>query len=184
MPTKQELEDELAALKAAHAALTQAQAQPDTMALITALAKSQQDMQASMQASVAGLIQAQKDMLQQIGQANAPAGPPNAGGAQNVGRNQVQAATVPKVNLSTPEALQSDFSVAKFQQWKAVWTDYANVVQLNKHDRENQLAVFRNCLSLEMRSVLTEVIGVPEHTAANPLTVEVLLTKIQDYFRS
>ena len=196
MPTKQELEDQLEASKRELEALkqTQAGALLDPMTLFATLAKSQQDSQTALTQSIAQLAQTQIDSdlrmearLNNIMQNLNPAPPGNAPGQAQVG-GQAQAparqAAVPKVNLATPQNLESDYSIAKFQQWRAIWDDYARVVQLDKQDRENQLAVFRNCLSMDMRSVLTEVIGVPNHTVANPLTVAVLLDRIQAYFRS
>ena len=88
------------------------------------------------------------------------------------------------MNLQTPPLLEPDFSIPKFQSWKNVWDDYAKVARLDRHDQEEQLAVFRNCLSLEMRAVLMEVIGLPTSSSNNPLTIKILLDRIQDYFRS
>ena len=47
----------------------------------------------------------------------------------------------------TPEILLHDFL-----GWRATWEDYATLARLNRCSRQEQLAAFRTCLSVDMRS--------------------------------
>ena len=87
-------------------------------------------------------------------------------------------------NVKPPQLLEKEATLAHFHTWKETWEDYYNMNNVDKLPREKQLATFRSFLSNGMRATLTQVIGVPEHTEDDPLTVTVLLDLIQAHFRS
>eukprot|EP00095_Tigriopus_kingsejongensis_P010912 snap_masked-scaffold5505_size4578-processed-gene-0.0 protein:Tk10912 transcript:snap_masked-scaffold5505_size4578-processed-gene-0.0-mRNA-1 annotation:"hypothetical protein DAPPUDRAFT_258391" len=92
-------------------------------------------------------------------------------------------AALPKVNAKPPPHLEVDFSLTTFDLWKSAWNDYAKVIQVHKMSCERQLSLFRSNLSLDMISLLEHVIGIPEHTNLVPLTVQVLMDRIQAHIR-
>ena len=67
--------------------------------------------------------------------------------------------------MKEPPTLQPDFSLAKFETWRKVWKDYVEVTGWVEYPREKQLGLFRNTLSMEMRSVLEHELDVKEDTA-------------------
>ena len=63
---------------------------------------------------------------------------------------------------------------------RATWKDYATLARLNRCSRQEQLAAFRTCLSVDMRSTLEHAVGIGD----NPTDVSSMLDTIQEYLRS
>ncbi len=59
-----------------------------------------------------------------------------------------------------PPKLEPETSVSKFKAWRKAWDDYARMCKLNDLPLEEQQVLLRSCLSLAMRDVLEERIGV------------------------
>ncbi len=59
-----------------------------------------------------------------------------------------------------PPKLEPETSVSKFKAWRKAWDDYAQMCKLNDLTLEEQQVLLRSCLSLAMRDVLEECIGV------------------------
>ena len=76
------------------------------------------------------------------------------------------------LNLKPPPPMEPDFTLSKFESWRAVWDDYYRIAQLDKLNLERQTSIFRSFLSLDMRSTLEHVIGVPPQSTTNPVTVQ------------
>ncbi len=77
-----------------------------------------------------------------------------------------------------PAKLLPEMSVSKFKAWRKAWDDYAHMCRVDKMQLEEQQALFRTTLSLEMRDVLEERIGVdPQHGP------EKILDEIEKFIR-
>ncbi len=77
-----------------------------------------------------------------------------------------------------PSKLLPEMSVSKFKAWRKSWDDYAHMCRVDKMALEEQQALFRTTLSLEMRDVLEERIGVdPKHGP------EEILDEIEKFIR-
>ena len=79
-----------------------------------------------------------------------------------------------------PPPLTPEISLRNFLGWRATWEDYATLARLNRCSREEQLAAFRTCLSVDMRSTLEHAVGIGD----DPTDVSSMLDTIQEYLRS
>ncbi len=68
--------------------------------------------------------------------------------------------TSSRFKLSPPEKLTPETSVAKLKAWCKAWNDYASMCKIEEMKLEEQQALFRSSLSMDMRNVLEERIGV------------------------
>ncbi len=67
-----------------------------------------------------------------------------------------------RFKVSPPSQLTPEMSVAKLKAWRKAWQDYAEMCQLEKMTLREQQALFRSTLSLDMRDILEERIGITE----------------------
>ncbi len=77
-----------------------------------------------------------------------------------------------------PPKLDPETTVAKFKAWRKAWDDYAHMCKVDKMSLEEQQAFFRSSLTLEMRDILEERIGVDPRKGPNNL-----LDDIEKYIR-
>ncbi len=68
--------------------------------------------------------------------------------------------TSSRLKLSPPEKLTPETSVAKLKAWRKAWNDYASMCKIEEMKLDEQQALFRSSLSMDMRNVLEERIGV------------------------
>ncbi len=81
-----------------------------------------------------------------------------------------------KVNTSSsgpkpvpPPKLQPETSVAKLKAWRKQWDDYAYMCKMDQMELEQQQALFRSSLTVDMRDVLEERIGVNDKDTPNEI---------------
>ncbi len=86
--------------------------------------------------------------------------------------------TPSRFKVSPPSQLTPEMSVAKIKAWRKAWQDYAEMCQLEKMTLKEQQALFRSCLSLDMRDILEERIGTREDQKP-----EAILDEIEKYIR-
>ncbi len=83
-----------------------------------------------------------------------------------------------RLKLSPPEKLTPETSVAKLKAWRKAWSDYASMCKIEDMKLDEQQALFRSSLSMDMRNVLEERIGVQEKQ-----TPEEIIDEIERYIR-
>ncbi len=86
--------------------------------------------------------------------------------------------TASRLKLSPPEKLTPETSVAKLKAWRKAWTDYASMCKIEDMKLDEQQALFRSSLSMDMRNILEERIGVQDKQ-----TPEEILDEIERYIR-
>ncbi len=88
------------------------------------------------------------------------------------------ASTPNRFKVSPPSQLTPEMSVAKLKAWRKAWQDYAEMCQLEKMTLREQQALFRSTLSLDMRDILEERIGIAEDQKPGAI-----LDEIEKYIR-
>ncbi len=68
--------------------------------------------------------------------------------------------TPSRLKVTPPPKLGTEMSVAKLKAWRKAWEDYAEMVKVSEMSLGEQQSLFRSLLSLDMRDVLEERIGV------------------------
>ncbi len=172
MPTKDELSQELAATEERLAELKSLAGMDSSekmMRQFMVMLKSQQDVAAMQLKAQQDAANAQREIADaQLKQAKEDS---------NLLRGQLEALMDELVDtkrqsttgnpanrfkLSPPEKLTPETSVAKLKAWRKAWTDYASMCKVDEMKIEEQQALFRSSLSIDMRNVLEERIGVKE----------------------
>ncbi len=75
-------------------------------------------------------------------------------------RKNATANTPSRLKVTPPPKLGTELSVAKLKAWRKAWEDYAEMVKVSEMSLGEQQSLFRSLLSLDMRDVLEERIGV------------------------
>ena len=75
-----------------------------------------------------------------------------------------------------PAKLTPDLSLREFRAWRATWTDFFELSDGQRLSPDGQLALFRTCLSSEMRAALG-------HTIPTKTTLNEQLDEIAEHFR-
>ena len=75
-----------------------------------------------------------------------------------------------------PAKLTPDLSLREFRAWRATWTDFFELSDGQRLSPDRQLALFRTCLSSEMRAALG-------HTIPTKTTLNEQLDEIAEHFR-
>ena len=75
-----------------------------------------------------------------------------------------------------PAKLTPDLSLREFRAWRATWTDFFELSDGQRLSPDRQLALFRTCLSSEMRTALG-------HTIPTKTTLNEQLDEIAEHFR-
>ncbi len=75
-------------------------------------------------------------------------------------RKGTPANTPSRLKVTPPPKLGIEMSVAKLKAWRKAWEDYAEMVKVSEMSLGEQQSLFRSLLSLDMRDVLEERIGV------------------------
>ncbi len=70
-------------------------------------------------------------------------------------------------------------NVAQLKTWKKAWSDYSQMCHIPEMDLEKQQAIFRSALSLQMRDILEERIGMDDDEGPDDL-----LEKIEKHIRN
>lgn len=81
--------------------------------------------------------------------------------------------------VQPPPKLSATTTLREFRAWRETWQDFAQLSELEKQPRPRQLALFRTCLSDDMRATLRHAIELQETDD----TVERVLDRIGEFLR-
>ena len=84
-------------------------------------------------------------------------------------------------NVPRPPTLEADTNFSNFVNWRESWNDYYMLSKMNRLPEEEQRALFRSCLSTDMKSLLQCAIGVSNDEAC---TVDSILDRIRNHLRN
>lgn len=94
-------------------------------------------------------------------------------------QNRSQAGnSAPKVTVKSPQLLQDDVTLKKFNSWFLTWENYAVQVKLAAQPREEQLASFWSFCSPELMTMMKHSVKIPRDTKK---TLEELVTDLRAF---